>query len=794
MRLKREDVERMMAERPAGSSLEEALEVFEVFASGSLADEVYVLDDVGGKRIAIAPAALKAKLPGGALVALALLVFLNSWRTGLIGIVAIVLSMVTAGIVLHVFGINVNMLVLAGFMIALGVVIDDAVASTQNIMKRLRQHHAPSGSDESTTWVIREATIEIQGTLLYATLIILLAVIPVLFMEGIFGAFFQPLTYAYILALFCSLLVALIVTPVLSIILLRDASTEAGDSPLAAALQRGYDAIIGSRLGQSGPAFAVAAAIAVVTLIALVNVRQETLFPSFKETDLKISVDGAPGTSHPAMSRIVANLSRELRAVPGIKNVGGHIGRAITSDEVEDVNASELWVSIDPAADYDATVAEVKQIVAGYPGLDRDVETYLDERITEELAGEDRGLVVRVYGDNLNIIRSKAEEVKRLLAKIDGIESPHVEFQEESSRLEIEPDLEKCKLHGVKPGDVRRAAAVLLSGIQVGNLFEEQKVFEVVVWGVPEIRDSVTSVKELLIGTPAGGQFRLAEVADVRVVSGPTSISREKVARFMDVIGQVRGRDLAAIGRDVNQVLQQIEFPLEYRAEMLGETAERLAAQRRVMSLGIAAAIGIFLLYQSALGSWRLAGLMFLMLPLSLAGGLIAVFVTGGLLSFGSLLGFMAVLAIAARQGVLLVHHYQTLALDPTSGDVDAEMASFQPKHEQGTPFADKRKYNGEISQELVLQGTRDRFLPIVLAAVATALAFAPFAFFGDIPGLEIIYPMAIVVLGGLVTAPLVNLYLLPALYLWLQAHPQSVVERKPAAVKGAVGKAVGAV
>jgi Cu/Ag efflux pump CusA len=394
---------------------------------------------------------------------------------------------------------------------------------------------------------------------------------------------------------------------------------------------------------------------------------------------------------------------------------------------------------------------------------------------------------VRVYGDDLKIVRSKADEVKRLLAKIDGVENPIVEYPEEASRLEIEPDLEKCKAHGVKPGEVRRAAAVLLSGIEVGNLFEEQKVFEVVVWGSPEIRENVTSVKELLIESPISGQVRLQDVANVHVVSGPTSISREKVARFMDVIGRVRGRDLAAIGKDVNQGLQQIEFPLEYRAELLGEAAERLATQRRVAGLGIAAAIGIFLLYQAAFGSWRIAGLMFLMLPLALSGGLIAVLYTGGAASFGSMLGFLAVLALATRQGMQLVHHYQMLAANQDAGNVDPELASFQPKYAQGSPFAEEQKFVGGINLDLVLRGTQDRFVPIVLSTVATALAFSPFVFFGNIPGYEIIHPMAIVVLGGLVTATLVNLYLLPALYLWLKAQPQAIDGQEPTAVNSAL-------
>ena len=542
-------------------------------------------------------------LIGGALVAFVLLLMFNSWRSGLTAIVAIVMSLVTAGLVLYLTGAGVNMLVLAGLVTALGVIIDDAIATTQNIVQRLRQHRSRSGTDESVVWIIREATTEMQGVLMYAMLIILLTVSPVLFMQGVTGAFFQPLTYAYALALVCSLLVALTVTPVLSYLLWRGAPLTVQESAIADALRRCYEETLGRLTQNSAAAFAAAAVIVVLALVTISAVRQESLLPKFKEMDLVVSMDSKPGTSHPAMSRVAKHVSRELRDIPGVKNVSAHIGRAITSDAVDEVSSSEIWVNIDPAADHDATVAEVKRITAGYPGFDCDVETYLDEKVTDEFVGEDRGLVVRVYGEDLGVLREKAEEVSRLMAKIDGVENPLVEYPEEAVRVEIEPNLEKCKTHGITPGEVRRAASALLSGIEVGNLFDEQKVFEVVVWGTPEIRDSVTAVKELLIDSRLGKSVRLDDVADVRIASGPTVINREAVARFIDVVADVHGRDLAAIGRDVNQQLSQVNFPLEYRAEMLGETAERLVAQQRLLAIAVAALIGIYLLYQSAFGS-----------------------------------------------------------------------------------------------------------------------------------------------------------------------------------------------
>jgi Cu/Ag efflux pump CusA len=363
-----------------------------------------------------------------------------------------------------------------------------------------------------------------------------------------------------------------------------------------------------------------------------------------------------------------------------------------------------------------------------------------------------------------------------MLAKVGGLDNPTVEYPETASRVEISPNLEKCKTHGIKPGDVRRAAAILLSSMEVGFLFEEQKIFEVVVWGKPEIRDSLTNVKELLIETPISGLVQLQDLADIRIASGPVEIQREAVARYLDVVADVRGRDLAAIGNDVNRGLAQIIFPLEYRAEILGETAERLATQRRVTLFAITAAVGIFLIYQAAFGSWWLAALMILMLPLALVGGAVSAVATGGVLSFGSLLGFVALLAIAVRNGMTLVSRFQSLAMRPTAEELDPELAAFQTISSRKSPLDDGGKYDGQITAELVLEGTHDRFLPTVLTALATACAFVPFVIFGNIPGLEIMQPMAIVVLGGLITTTVVNLYLLPVLYLWLKPQSHAVM------------------
>jgi Cu/Ag efflux pump CusA len=700
-----------------------------------------------------------ALLIGVILVAAAIFLFLFNWRAALIGTVAVLLSMIAALTVLLLRGVTANMVIVAGLMIALTVVISEAVADADNLMRRLRHAREQAngnGNGRSAATIVR-AVVEMRGPAVYATSIIALAAMPVLFLEGLSGAFFQPIATSFILALATSMVVALVVTPALGLLLLRKASLGNADSPIAGILRGLHGALFG--WATRTPALAIGAVVAlfVVGLFCVPLLRQESLLPAFKETDLLVRLEGSSSASYPAMARITALASRELRALPGVRNVSGDMGRAITGDKRANINAGELRVSIDPAADYDATVAAVKQVMAGYPGLSPEVLTYLQAQVHKELSGTGNSLVVRVYGEDMNTISEKAEEVKKVLVGTDGIVDPRVRHPSETPTLEIEVDMEKAKLHGLKPGDVRRAATTLVSGLVVGSLFEEQKVFDVIVWGMPDARHSLTSIHELLIDTPAGGHVPLKDVANVRIVPSPVEIQRDAVARFIDVTANVRNQDLA-VAAAVQRGVKQIQFPLEYRAELLGEYAERLAAQRRVQMFAIAAAIGIFLVLQAFFRSWPLAGAVFLTLPVALVGGVVAVVATGGgLLSFGSIAGFLGVLGLAVRNVVTLVNHYRQL----------------------------EQQNAGASPAELVLRGTSDYSAPTLLSALATALVFLPFALRGNVAGLEIIQPMAVVVLGGLVTTTLMALVGAPALYLLfgVSREPELDLAELPATV-----------
>jgi CzcA family heavy metal efflux pump len=670
------------------------------------------------------------------LVLLVLAVFLYNIRVAIISIVAIPLSLLAAFIVFHLRGVALNTMILAGFVIAIGAVVDDAIIDVENIVRRLRQRRQ-EGSTESAARIILEASLEMRGAMVFATLILVLAVLPVAVMEGLTGAFFRPLVFSYILAVIASMAVALTVTPALSAFLLSGTSLEPRTSPVVTWLQQRYEAALTRIVQAPMPAYGIAALLFIIALVLLPFLGQ-SLFPAFSERDLLVNMSGAPGTSQSEMSRLATQAGRELKAIPGVRGSDAHVGRAVMSDQVVNVNNAEIWVNVDPEADYDATVAAVRDKVAAYPGLQRDVLTYLQAKIRRALTGSREAIVVRIYGHELDMLRSKAEEVRQALSKVDGLVDAHTELQIEEPVIEIEADLARSEPYGIKPGDIRRTVAAYMSGIQVGALYEEQKVFDVIVWSTPETRNSVSAVRELPIETADGGYVRLADVADVRIAPSPNVIKRESVSRRIDVTANVSGRDLGSVARDVASAIKTVDFPLEYHAELLGEYAERQAAQQRLVSFSIAAIIGIFLLLQACFNSWRLATISFVALILALVGGVIASVIDGGVISIGSLVGFLTVLGLSARGGIMLFSHFQHL------------------EHCEGQAFG----------LELIVRGARERLAPIVTTALTTGLVLLPFVVAGSAAGYEIEHPMAVVILGGLITATWINLFVLPALYL----------------------------
>lgn len=702
---------------------------------------------------------------GFGLVALTLIAFFLQWRTALISLVAIPLSLVAAALVLYATGATFNMIVLTGFAAAIGVVVYDAVIDVEIIVRRLRQHRTDS-SIKATARIVLEASHEARSAIIYASLIVLLAVTPILLMSGSSGAFFKPLAISYALAIVASMVVALTVTPALCLFFLTNAPVERRESRLVSWLQSVYEPMLARFIQHGRVAFLAIGALTIAGVAILPFISQQPL-PALHELSFLIHLNGMPGTSHPEMSRIATRMGNELRTVPGVNNVGAHIGRAIRGDQVVNVNSAEMWVNIDPKADYKQTAAAIKEVVEGYPGLTYNVQTYLREKSGDIIAEPEDKIVTRIYGDKEDVLRSKAEDVKKAIKGIDGIVESRIKYPIREATLETEVNLKAAQEHGLKPGDVRRAAVTLLSGIVVGSLYEDQKVFDVVVWSTPETRHSLSSIRDLKIDTPDGGRVRLGDVAEIRIVATDSAIRHEACRRYIDVVADVQKRDLGAVAADIKVRIGDLKFPLEYFTSVLGDYAVPRAARVRVLVVSLAAATGIFFLLQAAVGSWRLAALSFLTFPAALAGGLLATYCTGGVFSLGSLAGLLAVFGIAVCSSITLIKHYQRLTPIGGNGHVDPEVARFRAQFDPRNRFdAIEPGAVPPFGPGLVQHGARERMAPILATTVATGLAVAPALFLGDVAGLETLRPMAIVTIGGLITSTLFILFGVPAIFL----------------------------
>jgi CzcA family heavy metal efflux pump len=678
---------------------------------------------------------IKVIIIAAVFVILVLGAFLFNWRSALISIVAIPLSLLVAMVVLQTAGGTINTMILAGLVLGLAVIIDDAIVDMEKVMRRTRE--GVDGKIPAIAKTIYETIKETRSSTIYAVLIVVLAVTPIFFMGGVSGAFFEPLALSYLLAVVASMIVGLTVTPALGMMLLGKGTQSVGESPVAVWLGNLFEVVVKKVITVPRTVFVVSFIVIVGGFLVWPFLGQ-SLLPSLKERTLLVKWNTPPGTSNDETIRITSRVSRELQSLPGVRNVGAHIGRAITGDQIVGINSGQIWVDIDPDANYDEVRSAIRETIDGYPGIDRNLQAYLRDTVSEALTGESAPIVVRIYGPRRQILRQRAEEVRQALSGISGLVDLRTVGQVEEPQVKVKVNLEAAGRASVKPGDVRRSAATVFSGLTVGYLFEEQKIYDVVVWGAPEARQSLNDIRDLLVEKTDRHHVRLGDVADVNIVPTPTVIRHENIAPYVDVIANVVGRDLRSVNREIENRLGKVDFPLEYHPEILGEYTERQEAQKRILAVAVAALIGIFLLLQACFQSWRLAVIGFLALPAAIAGGVLAVLIFGGVMSLGSIIGFLAVLGIAARNGILLINNYQCL------------------QEKEGVPFG----------LELVLRGVKERLTPILASSAAIVAALLPIFLLGRIPGLEIIQPTAIVIVGGLVASTLFTLFVMPILYL----------------------------
>jgi CzcA family heavy metal efflux pump len=676
------------------------------------------------------------------LVVIVLAMFLVSWRTTLISIVALPLSLLAGVLVLHAFGASINTMTLGGLAIAIGELVDDAIIDVENVHRRLRENGLlPSEQRRPAFDVVLEASREIRGAVVFATAIILLVFSPLFFLSGLEGRLLAPLGIAFMASVGASLVVALTVTPVLCLLLLgaRAQRGRLEKGRFAAFLQRRYEPIVRGSLRFPIPIGLASLAGAVAALVALLFFGRSFL-PEFNEGSLNIAAATAPGTSLETSDRIVARLEQALSAHPHVTSIIRTTGRAERDEHALDVNFSELEVGLDVASgERERVFGEVRELARGIPGLAITVGQPISHRIEHMLSGVRASLALKVFGPDRDELRRLAQGAESAIQGVEGIVDLALEQQSEIPMLIVLPRAVELAQFGSTPGRLARSTRLALAGEPVAAFWQEERVYEVVVKLPARYRDDLALLRSMPLSNDRAGKPRWTElqhVARVEKTLGPNLINRENGERRMLVTANVAGRDLVGAAQEVQRVVDAaVQPPPGYRIELGGQFDSEARATRTLLALSGLVLIAVIALLGFALGSLRDALLVLVNLPLALIGGVVAVALGGGLLTLASTVGFVTLFGIASRNGVLMVTHIRQLI------DQDLDFT------------------------EAVVQGSVNRLIPILMTALAAALALIPLVAAAGEPGNEIQAPMAAVILGGLVSSTLLNLLIVPTLF-----------------------------
>lgn len=685
-----------------------------------------------------------ALLEGIVLVTLIVLLFLANFRATLITLTAIPLSLVTAVLALKWFGASINTMTLGGMAIAIGALVDDAVIDVENVFRRLRaNHHLPKERRRPTLQVVFDASVEIRSSIVFATLIIALVFIPIFFLSGVEGRLLQPLGVAYLVALSASLVVAVTVTPVLCYLLLPNSkSVLAEHEPQFVQWLKGrYAPILQSAL--THPWRFTLPAVVVLALALLATTRMGRAFlPEFNEGSLTISAVTLPGTSLGESDGLGRVVEQTLLSFPEVVSVARRTGRAELDEHAQGVESAELDVSIvmkdrNKKEFLEALRAALSQV----PGMNITIGQPISHRIDHMLSGTRANIAVKIFGADLYQLRSLAETARQSMQGVTGVVDLSVEQQTEVPVLKIKFERESIARHALTIRDVANTVEAALQGVKVSRVLEGQTSYDLVVRLENAEGWQLDTLGDVLVDTPAGARVPLRSLARIQRDTGPNQILREQVERKIVVQCNVAGRDVTGVVNDIQKLVNPILSATPgYRVEYAGQFESAAEAGRTLTLVSLGVVIGIGFLLHLAFRSARDAALIMLNLPLALIGGVAGVFVGGGVLSVASLIGFITVFGIATRNGIMLVSHIRHLQ-----------------EHEGVADF-----------REAVRRGAMERLVPILMTALAAGLALVPLALGGEKPGNEIQTPMAIVILFGLLTSMVLNMVLVPALYLEL--------------------------
>ena len=682
----------------------------------------------------------KSLIEGGIFVVLVLFIFLMNARTTVISLVTIPLSLLITMLVLHAMGLTINTMSIGGMAIAIGSLVDDAIVDVENVFKRLRKNALlPKEQRQSKIDVIFHASHEVRMPILNSTLIIVVSFVPLFFLSGLEGRMLAPLGISFIVSLFASTLVALTLTPVLCAYLLTDpqqdgqhARTE--EPRWVRAMKVRYEQLLIKVLeGPKRAILIVTGVLVALTLVLFFNLGRSFL-PPFNEGSFTINVSTLPGVSFEESDRIGEQAEKLLLQVPEVKDVARKTGRAELDEHALGVNTSEMEVPFElKDRSKDEVMADIRAKLRTLPGVNVEIGQPISHRIDAMLSGTKAGIAIKVFGPDLSTLHSLGMQIQQATHDIEGVTDLNVEQQVERPQLIIRPRRTLLASYGITLPQFAECVNVALGGEVVSQVQDGGKTFDLTVRMADEDISSIDHIRDMLIDTGDGRQVAFSDMADIESSAGPNTISRENTQRKLVVSANAQGRDMRSVVNDMRQAIEtKVKMPDGYRVEYGGQFESEAAASRLLLGLSVVSIIVILLLLYLQFRSWKQSVVVLLNLPLALIGGVMALVVTGGVISIPAIIGFISLFGMATRGGMLLVDRYNELAS------------------------------RGLSHREVVVRGSLDRLLPILMTALSSGLALIPLALGSALPGNEIQSPMAQVMLGGLLTSTLLNLVIVP--------------------------------
>ena len=685
----------------------------------------------------------KSLIEGGLFVILVLFIFLMNWRTTLISLVSIPLSIVIALLVSRWMGLTINTMSLGGIAIAIGSLVDDSIVDVENVFKRLRQ--ARSRGDKGVLKVVYEASKEVRMPMLNSTLIIIACFLPLFFLSGMEGRMLKPLGITFIISLMTSTLVALTVTPVLGSYLLPDHTGGEGtssrnpeeDAPVAAWLKKRYKRLLERALERKGIVIGTVAAFLAAALVMFFSLGRSFL-PAFNEGSFTIAMSSVPGISLEESNRLGLMAEELLMSIPEIRTVGRKTGRAELDEHAFGVNCSEFECPfVLKGKSRKKLTEEIREKLSVLPGVNIEIGGPISHRIDAMLSGTQSNIAIKVFGTDLSKMYSIGQQIKSAISEVEGIVDINVEQQVGRPELNIVPRREMLARYGISLPEFAEFVKVMLEGDPVSTVYEGNRSFDLTLKVKDEYKSSIQRIGDLMVDTPGGLKVPLNQIADISSSSGPNTINRENVSRKLVVSCNATGGELAkAVASIKEEIGEHVTLPDGYRIEYGGQFESE---ERASKTIALVSMISIFIIFMLLYGEFKDAGqslLVLLNLPLALIGGVLAVFLTGRILSIPAIIGFISLFGIATRNGMLLIDRYNVLTSE------------------------------GKSAIDAVREGSADRLNPILMTAVTSALALLPLALGSGLPGNEIQSPMATVILGGLLSSTLLNGFVIPVMYL----------------------------